>query len=79
MIVCRILCFFLGHRWRTVLINWPKFCGLVHLHPQAGCWSICLRCREEWSDLYYTGIARGCENITEAPPELELMEYKQRE
>lgn len=72
--IARIICFFLGHKWESVLINWAKFPGLMHLHPLAGHWAVCHRCCEEWNDLYYyrrdSLQDQTTANITFAPEEL---------
>lgn len=70
-ILSRLICLVAGHRWLVVLVNWPKFIGLLHLHPLAGCWAICRRCRAEWDDLRYYGPARGCDRISACPKQLE--------
>jgi len=46
----RLLCFFIGHKWLWLRVNFSKAIGLGHLCGDAGMDLDCERCGYEWRD-----------------------------
>lgn len=44
------VCLVLGHRERVIACHERKHAALIHLHPFAGCLTICTRCHRIWDD-----------------------------
>ena len=47
-----LLCKLLGHRWRTLAVNWRKHTNLVHICSRAGFKEQCDYCGEIWDDTW---------------------------
>jgi hypothetical protein len=49
----KVICFFVGHKWKNFGGNQSKASWLGHLHSQAGLIEVCERCKTLWDDFFW--------------------------